>query len=77
MTASGPEISGSNQTQLLRLSLFPFNVPSSLSSNFMVLCDPDTREVVGCRRRAPVISMVALGLGLDQTSLSPLELQNP
>lgn len=74
---SGLEPSRSNQIQLLHLTLLLHTVPPSLSGNCMELCDQDTGEAVGRRRRASAILTPALGLGLDQTSLSPLGLQNP
>lgn len=73
---SGLEPSGSNQIQLLHLTLLLHTVLPSLSGNCMELCDKDTGEAVECRRRASAILTPALGPGLDLTSLSPLGLQN-
>lgn len=44
------KVNGTNETQLLHLTLLLHTVPPSLSSNCMVLCHVDTRAAVGCRR---------------------------
>lgn len=76
---SGLEVSGSNPASPCDLAC-PHCATFS-EYNCMLLCDLDTKGAVSRMQekgtRLNVTLIPALGLGLDQTSLSYLGLQNP